>query len=174
MENDPSSGTEKLRGCPDRAITLTSDDFRLVADSDRGSQYTSAACAQVLDAHHVLASVGAVACAYDNALAESVDNLKTEPIAERCGAPAASSSSPSSGTSATNPVSVKPGPTQLELRDARLRDAKLGQQFCGARRAARARARRPTPKRPSTSPVAAAATRGFTITAGECATALRK
>ena len=46
-------------------------DFRLVAHSDRGSQYTSADYTQVLDDHHVLASVGSVGDAYDNAMAES-------------------------------------------------------------------------------------------------------
>jgi transposase InsO family protein len=59
-------------------------DFRLVAHSDRGSQYTSAAYTQVLDDHRVLASVGSVGDAYDNALAESfVDSFKTELIADR-------------------------------------------------------------------------------------------
>ena len=59
-------------------------DFRLVAHSDRGSQYTSAAYTQVLDDHRVLASVGSVGDAYDNALAESfVDSVKTELIADR-------------------------------------------------------------------------------------------
>jgi transposase InsO family protein len=43
-------------------------EFRLVAHSDRGSQYTSAAYTQVLDDHHVLASVGSVGDAYDKAL----------------------------------------------------------------------------------------------------------
>ena len=47
-------------------------------------QYTSAAYTQVLDDHHVLASVGSVGDAYDNALAESfVDSFKTELIADR-------------------------------------------------------------------------------------------
>jgi putative transposase len=59
-------------------------DFHLVAHSDRGSQYTSADYTQVLDDHHVLASVGSVGDAYDNALAESfVDSFKTELIADR-------------------------------------------------------------------------------------------
>ncbi len=59
-------------------------EFRLVAHTDRGSQYTSAAYTQVLDDHHVLASVGSVGDAYDNALAESfVDSFKTELIADR-------------------------------------------------------------------------------------------
>ena len=59
-------------------------DFRLVAHSDRGSQYTSTDYTQVLDDHRVLASVGSVGDAYDNALAESfVDSFKTELIADR-------------------------------------------------------------------------------------------
>src|SRR5947209_11385048 len=59
-------------------------EFHLVAHTDRGSQYTSAAYTQVLDDHHVLASVGSVGDAYDNALAESfVDSFKTELIAVR-------------------------------------------------------------------------------------------
>lgn len=59
-------------------------DFRLVAHTDRGSQYTSADYGQVLDDHRVLASVGSVGDAYDNAMAESfVDTFKTELIADR-------------------------------------------------------------------------------------------
>ncbi len=59
-------------------------EFRLVAHTDRGSQHTSAAYTQVLDDHHVLASVGSVGDAYDNAMAESfVDSFKTELIADR-------------------------------------------------------------------------------------------
>jgi putative transposase len=59
-------------------------DFRLIAHTDRGSQYTSAAYTQVLDDHRVLASVGSVGDAYDNAMAESfVDSFKTELIADR-------------------------------------------------------------------------------------------
>jgi putative transposase len=59
-------------------------EFRPVAHTDRGSQYTSAAYTQVLDDHHVLASVGSVGDAYDNAMAESfVDSFKTELIADR-------------------------------------------------------------------------------------------
>ncbi len=46
-------------------------DFGLVAHTDRGSQYTSALYAQTLNDHRVLASVGSVGDAYDNALAES-------------------------------------------------------------------------------------------------------
>jgi putative transposase len=42
-------------------------DFRLVAHTDRGSQYTSADYTQLLDDHRVLASVGSVGDAYDKA-----------------------------------------------------------------------------------------------------------
>lgn len=59
-------------------------DVELVHHSDAGSQYTSFAFTQVLDDHQVLASIGSVGDAYDNALAESfVDSLKTELIADR-------------------------------------------------------------------------------------------
>ncbi len=59
-------------------------DFQLVAHTDRGSQYTSADYTQELDDHGVLASVGSVGDAYDNAMAESfVDSFKTELIADR-------------------------------------------------------------------------------------------
>ena|SRR5438552_11583871 len=47
-------------------------------------QYTSGDYTQTLDDHGVLASVGSVGDAYDNALAESfVDSFKTELIADR-------------------------------------------------------------------------------------------
>lgn len=59
-------------------------DFELVAHTDRGSQYTSADYTQTLTDHGVLASVGSVGDAYDNAMAESfVDTFKTELIADR-------------------------------------------------------------------------------------------
>ena len=59
-------------------------DFELVAHTDRGSQYTSADYTQTLSDHGVLASVGSVGDAYDNAMAESfVDTFKTELIADR-------------------------------------------------------------------------------------------
>jgi len=59
-------------------------DVQLVAQTDSGSQYTSRDYTQVLDDHSVLASVGSVGDAYDNALAESfVDSYKTELIADR-------------------------------------------------------------------------------------------
>jgi putative transposase len=48
------------------------------------AQYTSFAFNQVLDDHRVLASIGSVGDAYDNAMAESfVDTFKTELIADR-------------------------------------------------------------------------------------------
>jgi putative transposase len=59
-------------------------DVELIHHSDAGSQYTSFAFNQVLDDHQVLASIGSVGDAYDNALAESfVDTFKTELIADR-------------------------------------------------------------------------------------------
>ena len=59
-------------------------DVELIHHSDRGSQYTSIDYTQTLDEHGVLASVGSVGDAYDNALAESfVDSFKTELIADR-------------------------------------------------------------------------------------------
>jgi putative transposase len=48
------------------------------------AQYTSWAFTQVLDDHGVLASIGSIGDAFDNALAESfVDSFKTELIADR-------------------------------------------------------------------------------------------
>jgi putative transposase len=59
-------------------------DVELVHHSDRGSQYTSIDYTQMLADHGVLASVGSVGDAYDNALAESfVDSFKTELISDR-------------------------------------------------------------------------------------------
>jgi transposase InsO family protein len=59
-------------------------DVALVHHSDRGSQYTSIDYTQTLADHGVLASVGSVGEAYDNALAASfVDSFKTEPISDR-------------------------------------------------------------------------------------------
>jgi putative transposase len=59
-------------------------DVELIHHSDRGSQYTSIDYGQTLDNHGVLASVGSVGDAYDNALAESfVDSFKTELITHR-------------------------------------------------------------------------------------------
>jgi transposase InsO family protein len=59
-------------------------DVELIHHSDAGSQYGSYDYTQTLDDHHVLASVGSVGNAYDNALAESlVDSFKTELIRDR-------------------------------------------------------------------------------------------
>jgi len=59
-------------------------DVALVHHSDAGSQYTSIDYTQTLDDAGVLASIGTVGDAYDNALAESfVDSFKTELIADR-------------------------------------------------------------------------------------------
>ena len=59
-------------------------DVALVHHSDRGSQYTSFDYTQTLADHGVVASVGSVGDAYDNALAESfVDSFKTELISDR-------------------------------------------------------------------------------------------
>jgi putative transposase len=59
-------------------------DVELIHHSDHGSQYTSIDYTQTLDDNGVLASVGSVGDAYDNALAESfVDSFKTELIADR-------------------------------------------------------------------------------------------
>jgi transposase InsO family protein len=59
-------------------------DVALVHHSDAGSQYTSYDYSQALDDHGVLASIGTVGDAYDNASAESfVDSFKTELIRDR-------------------------------------------------------------------------------------------
>jgi len=59
-------------------------DLALVHHSDAGSQYTSYDYGQTLDDHGVLASIGTVGDAYDNATAESfVDSFKTELIRDR-------------------------------------------------------------------------------------------
>jgi putative transposase len=59
-------------------------DFTLVAHTDQRSQYVSEDYTQQLDDARVLASVGSVGDAYDNAMAESfVDSFKTELIRDR-------------------------------------------------------------------------------------------
>jgi len=59
-------------------------DFQLISHTDAGSQYTASDYTQVLDDHEVLASIGSVGDAFDNALAESfVDSFKTELISDR-------------------------------------------------------------------------------------------
>lgn len=57
---------------------------QLIHHSDAGSQYTSTDFTQTLNDHNVLASIGSVGDAYDNAMAESfVDSFKTELIRDR-------------------------------------------------------------------------------------------
>ena len=59
-------------------------DVQLIDHSDAGSQYTSLDFQHELDDHRVLASIGSVGDAYDNAMAESfVDTFKTELISDR-------------------------------------------------------------------------------------------
>jgi putative transposase len=59
-------------------------DVELIAHTDRGSQYTSIAYTDALAEHGILASVGSVGDAYDNAMAESfLDSFKTELISDR-------------------------------------------------------------------------------------------
>jgi putative transposase len=85
-------------------------DVALVHHSDRGSQYTSIDYTQTLADHGVLASVGSVGDAFDNALAESfVDSFKTELICDRVWRSRSQLEPPSSNTSAglTTPGSTK-------------------------------------------------------------------
>jgi putative transposase len=66
------------------ALRAPGADVKLVHHSDAGSQYTSDDYTQTLDDHDVLASIGTVGDALDNALAESfVDSFKTELISDR-------------------------------------------------------------------------------------------
>ena len=59
-------------------------ELELVHHSDRGSQYSSGDFTDALADHDILASVGSVGDALDNAMAESfVDSLKTELITDR-------------------------------------------------------------------------------------------
>ncbi len=59
-------------------------ELEVVHHSDRGSQYSSADFTDALADHDILASVGSIGDAYDNAMAESfVDTVKTELIADR-------------------------------------------------------------------------------------------
>ena len=58
--------------------------FRLLRRPVEPKQYTSFDYTQLLDDHDVLASIGTVGDAYDNAAAESfVDTFKTELITDR-------------------------------------------------------------------------------------------
>ena len=66
------------------AVRTPGAEVALVHHSDAGSQYTSFDYTQALDDHEVLASIGSVGDAYDNAMAESfVDSFKTELIRDR-------------------------------------------------------------------------------------------
>jgi len=59
-------------------------DVALIQHTDAGSQYTSYDYTQTLADHNVLASIGTIGDALDNAVAESfVDSFKTELIADR-------------------------------------------------------------------------------------------
>jgi hypothetical protein len=72
---------------PPASVTRTAyspADYTLLRGPVEPAQYTSFDYTQVLDDHEVLASIGSVGDAYDNALAESfVDSFKTELIADR-------------------------------------------------------------------------------------------
>ena len=69
---------------PRHPITVTPPTTTLLRRPVESRQYTSIDYTQTLDDHGVLASVGSVGDAYDNALAESfVDSFKTELIADR-------------------------------------------------------------------------------------------
>jgi putative transposase len=64
--------------------TRQPDAFMLISHNDAGSQYTSQDYQQELKDARVLASIGTVGDAYDNAMAESfVDSYKTELIRDR-------------------------------------------------------------------------------------------
>jgi putative transposase len=66
------------------AMTERVGEVELVHPSDAGSQYTSYDYSQTLDDHQLLASIGSVGDAYDNALAESfVDSFKSELLRDR-------------------------------------------------------------------------------------------
>jgi putative transposase len=78
--------TELVQDALDMAVAARDVDPGgvLIHHSDRGSQYTSADFTDALTDHGVLASLGSVGDAYDNAMAESfVDTFKTELVADR-------------------------------------------------------------------------------------------
>jgi putative transposase len=78
--------TELVQDALDMAVAArrVDRDGVLIHHSDRGSQYTSAQFNDALTDHGVLASLGSVGDAYDNAMAESfVDTFKTELVADR-------------------------------------------------------------------------------------------
>ena len=73
----------RLRG-DSRVTTTVTPNYTLLRRPVERGQYTSIDYTQTLTDHGVLASVGSVGDAYDNALAESfVDSFKTELIADR-------------------------------------------------------------------------------------------
>jgi putative transposase len=78
--------TELVQDALDMAVAARNIDpvGVLIHHSDRGSQYTSADFTDALVDYGLLASLGSVGDAYDNALAESfVDSFKTELVADR-------------------------------------------------------------------------------------------
>jgi transposase InsO family protein len=92
-------------------------DFELVAHTDRGSQYTSADYTQELDDHGVLASLGTVGDAYDNAMAESfVDTFKTELLSDRVWRSRSQLELPSSNTSPGSTTSACTNPSATSHR----------------------------------------------------------
>jgi len=65
-------------------LPITTSSIEALRGPVESTQYTSYAFNEVLDDHAVLASIGSVGDAYDNATAESfVDSFKTELIADR-------------------------------------------------------------------------------------------
>jgi transposase InsO family protein len=87
-------------------------DLPFLARADRGSQYSFADYTQELDDHGVLASVGSVGDAYDNAMPESfVDTFKTELVADRAWRSRSQLGWPSSGASPGSTTSVCTNPS---------------------------------------------------------------
>jgi putative transposase len=80
------SGTRSARACATTAATspTVTGNNQLLRRRVESKQYTSGDYIQQLDDANVLASIGSVGDAYDNAMAESfVDSYKTELIADR-------------------------------------------------------------------------------------------
>jgi putative transposase len=104
--------TELVLDAVGMAITTRKPPAGTVHHTDRGSQYTSYEFGKALRASGLLASMGRVGSAFDNAMAESVfATLKTELIYRRAGPPGTSwrwRSSPTSKASAT-PAAGTPG-----------------------------------------------------------------
>jgi transposase InsO family protein len=75
----PHMRAELVIDALEMAVAARGDVAGVVFHSDRGSQYTSAAFAEVCDRHGVRRSMGRVGSSYDNALAESLwQGLKRE------------------------------------------------------------------------------------------------